>query len=74
MNLWVVIFLLLYILLLIYSAIKSKKSIINTRDYFLAGSKIGYVLGFLTFSATLFSTFTLMGMPNFFRIHGVTFC
>ena len=32
---------------------------------------MGAVLGFLTFAATLFSTFTLMGMPDFFRIHGV---
>lgn len=71
MNLWIIIFLLVYIILLIFSALKSRKSIINIRDYFLAGSKTGYVLGFLTFSATLFSTFTLMGMPNFFRVHGV---
>jgi SSS family solute:Na+ symporter len=25
----------------------------------------------LTFAATLFSTFTLMGMPDFFRVHGI---
>jgi SSS family solute:Na+ symporter len=37
----------------------------------LAGSNIGAVLGFLTFSAALFSAFTFMGMPDFFRTHGV---
>ncbi|MCP4811522.1 MAG: sodium:solute symporter family protein, partial [Planctomycetaceae bacterium] len=40
-------------------------------DYLLAGSDVGVFLGFLSFSATLFSTFTLMGMPDFFRVHGV---
>ena len=28
-------------------------------------------IGFLTYAATLFSTFTLLGLPNFFRTHGV---
>ena len=37
----------------------------------MAGSNIGMVLGFMTFAATLFSTFTLMGMPDFFRVHGI---
>ncbi len=36
-----------------------------------AGSNIGAVLGFLTFAAALFSAFTFMGMPDFFRNHGV---
>ena len=40
-------------------------------DYLLAGSNIGVGLGFLTYAATLFSTFTLLGMPDFFRVHGV---
>ena len=37
----------------------------------MGGSSIGAVLGFFTFAATLFSTFTLLGMPDFFRQHGV---
>jgi SSS family solute:Na+ symporter len=37
----------------------------------LAGKSIGPILGFLTFSAALFSAFTFMGMPDFFRNHGV---
>ena len=39
--------------------------------YILAGSNVGALLGLLTYAATLFSTFTLMGMPDFFRTHGV---
>ena len=30
----------------------------------LAGKSIGPILGFLTFSAALFSAFTFMGMPD----------
>lgn len=40
-------------------------------DYITAGSNVGVLIGLLTYSATLFSTFTLMGMPDFFRNHGV---
>lgn len=43
----------------------------STDDYVLAGSNVGVFFGFLSFSATLFSTFTIMGMPDFFRVHGV---
>ncbi len=43
----------------------------STNSYLLAGSKLGSVLGLFTFAATLFSTFTLIGMPDFFRTHGV---
>lgn len=69
MNYWLIILATIYILALIYSAYKSKISIKSDKDYALP--QIGVVLGFLTFSATLFSTFTLMGMPDFFRTHGV---
>ncbi|MDZ7723697.1 MAG: sodium:solute symporter family protein [candidate division KSB1 bacterium] len=37
----------------------------------LAGSNLGIILGFLTFSAALFSAFTFQGMPDFFRQHGI---
>lgn len=40
-------------------------------EYITAGSNVGVLIGLLTYSATLFSTFTLMGMPDFFRNHGV---
>lgn len=43
----------------------------SNSDFLLAGSNIGLILGFMTFAATLFSTFTLMGMPDFSRNHGV---
>lgn len=69
MNYWLLIFAIIYITALIYSAYRSKIAIKSEKDYALP--QIGAVLGFLTFSATLFSTFTLMGMPDFFRTHGV---
>ena len=37
----------------------------------LGGAKIGVVIGLMTFAATLFSTFTLLGMPDFSRANGV---
>jgi SSS family solute:Na+ symporter len=66
---WFLIFAGFYLLGLIYSAYKSDKMMKDEKDYILP--KLGVILGFLTYSATLFSTFTLMGMPNFFRVHGV---
>lgn len=43
----------------------------SAEEYILAGSNVGAWLGLLTYAATLFSTFTLMGMPDFFRNHGI---
>ncbi|HVX51744.1 MAG TPA: hypothetical protein VHB48_16400, partial [Chitinophagaceae bacterium] len=40
-------------------------------EFMLAGKSIGPVLGMLTFAAALFSSFTFLGMPDFFRVHGV---
>jgi SSS family solute:Na+ symporter len=37
----------------------------------LAGSSLGVFLGFMTFSAALFSAFTFQGMPDFFRQNGI---
>ncbi len=69
---WVMIFAVLYVFFLAWSARKARQ--INAgeahEDAF-AASGIGPVLLFLSFSATLFSTFTLMGIPNYFRVHGV---
>ena len=61
----------IYLALLIFATIRARKATHNANDYVMAGSNVGIVLGFLTFGATLFSTFTLMGMPDFFRTHGV---
>jgi SSS family solute:Na+ symporter len=37
----------------------------------LAGSNVGAILGVLTYAAALFSAFIFIGMPDFFRVHGV---
>ncbi|MCT4616540.1 MAG: hypothetical protein N4A49_16935 [Marinifilaceae bacterium] len=66
---WLIFFSLAYLGALAFSAYKSKKSIKSEKDYSLP--QIGAFLGCMTFSASLFSTFTLMGMPDFFRTHGV---
>lgn len=57
---------------LVYCAVKGRREFAgDERQFMSAGGGIGSTLGFLTFSATLFSTFTLMGIPDFFRVHGV---
>lgn len=61
----------LYIAVLILLAIRAKSGQMTTKQYLLGGSNLGAVLGFFTFAATLFSTFTLLGMPDFFRVHGI---
>lgn len=63
----------IYVSLLVFLSYKSrqKTKIKDTQSYFLAGSNLGSILGLFTFAATLFSTFTLIGMPDFFRVHGI---
>lgn len=61
----------LYLAALVYATLHSRRQTKSSDDYMMAGSNVGPILGFLTFSATVFSTFTLMGMPDFFRTHGV---
>jgi SSS family solute:Na+ symporter len=61
----------LYALLLVGAAYTSWRQTETEEDYLLAGSSIGVFAGVLTYAATLFSTFMLMGMPDFFRNHGV---
>ncbi len=53
---------------ILYSQRRREKT---STAYLMAGSNLGSVLGLFTFAATLFSTFTLLGMPDFFRVHGV---
>ncbi|MEQ9438776.1 MAG: sodium:solute symporter family protein [Cyclobacteriaceae bacterium] len=71
MTTWVFILGTLYLGMLAFVATRSFRSNKSTEDYLLAGSNIGVILGFLTFAATLFSTFTLLGMPDFFRTNGI---
>lgn len=61
----------IYIGILATLSLASRQRKKSTASYLLAGSKLGPVLGLFTFAATLFSTFTLIGMPDFFRTHGV---
>lgn len=43
----------------------------NIENFLFSHSNIGISLTFLGILATLFSTFTLQGMPNFFKNHGI---
>ena len=40
-------------------------------EFMCAGSAIAAILGFLTFSAAVFSAFAFMGMPDFFLVPGI---
>jgi len=71
MTTWIIVFFAIFFSLLIWASYKSYKKDRSSDDFMLAGSSIGAVLGFLTFAAALFSAFTFMGMPDFFRVHGV---
>ena len=68
---WLIILGSLYIGVLILLSWRSRKTIQSANDFMLGGAKIGLVLGFMTFAATLFSTFTLLGMPDFSRVNGI---
>ncbi len=61
----------LYIGILMFFSWRTKKQIKTSSDFMLGGAKIGVVIGLMTFAATLFSTFTLLGMPDFSRANGV---
>ncbi len=71
MTFWLLILGILYLAMLAFLSLSSRKKNKSVDDFMLGGSNIGMLLGFMTFSATLFSTFTLMGMPDFFRNHGI---
>ena len=71
MKTWIYILGAIYIGMLAFVALSSYKKNKSAEDYLMAGSNIGIILGFLTFAATLFSTFTLLGMPDFFRLNGI---
>lgn len=61
----------IYIGILMFFSWRTKKQIKTSSDFMLGGTKIGVVIGLMTFAATLFSTFTLLGMPDFSRANGV---
>jgi SSS family solute:Na+ symporter len=71
MKTWILIFGLAYAALLVFASLKSYKKGRSVEDFMLAGSNIGILLGVLTYAAALFSTFTFLGMPDFFRRHGI---
>jgi len=62
-----VIYLVILIFLLQLTRVKEK----TTSNYLLGGGNIGAVIGLFTTAATLFSAFTVVGMPDFFRTHGI---
>ena len=61
----------IYIAALEFFTMSARTKEKSSKGFLMAGANIGAVLGFFTFAATLFSTFTLQGMPDFFRNHGV---
>lgn len=71
MNVWFWVMIGVYLITLMTVGFLSWRKTKSAEDYIMAGSSIGVLIGMLTFAATLFSTFTLMGMPDFFRTHGV---
>jgi len=60
-----------YIGVLMFFSWHTKKQIKTSSDFMLGGAKIGVGIGLMTFAATLLSTFTLLGMPDFSRTNGV---
>ena len=71
MTVWVLGIGALYLGALVYAALHARESNHSDQDFLTAGSNLGSLIGCLTVAATLFSTFTLMGMPDLFRNHGV---
>lgn len=60
-----------YLLFLTASAWRLAHGSIDSGQHYLFGSGFGFFLSFLGISASLFSTFTLQGMPAFFKNHGI---
>ena len=71
MNGWILGIGSVYLCTLIAAALRARKSNHSDNDFLMAGSNLGALIGCLTVAATLFSTFTLMGMPDLFRNHGI---
>ena len=71
MTFWIIVFFAIFIGMLAIASYKSYSKNRTADEFMFAGSSIGAILGFLTFAAALFSAFTFMGMPDFFRVHGI---
>ncbi len=61
----------IYLLFLAVVAWALAKQKNKTQQHYLFGSGFGFILSFFGISASLFSTFTLQGMPAFFKNHGI---
>lgn len=68
---WVYLFGGVYLALLALAARASWRRHRSADEFMFAGRSLGVRLGVLTYAAALFSAFTFMGMPDFFRLHGV---
>jgi SSS family solute:Na+ symporter len=71
MAFWLVVFFTIFLGLLVLAGMKAYRKNRTSEEYILAGSNLGAILGFLTFAGALFSAFTFLGMPDFFRVHGL---
>ncbi|MEM9158798.1 MAG: hypothetical protein AAGB46_07075 [Verrucomicrobiota bacterium] len=69
---WTVSFLGLYLLWLVFIAVRSSKQKKGSLDqFFLADKKVGFLSSTLTFWATYFSAAAIIGGAGFYYIHGV---
>lgn len=68
---WLYALLAVYLVFLTASAWRLSRSENHSTKQYLFGSGFGFFLSFLGISASLFSTFTLQGMPAFFKNHGI---
>ncbi|SHK00483.1 sodium:solute symporter family protein [Pseudozobellia thermophila] len=62
---------LVYLAILVFLVRRTRIKEKTTSNYLLGGGNIGFVIGLFTTAATLFSAFTVVGMPDFFRTHGI---
>ncbi len=71
MKTYLVIFTIIYFFVMVFYAFKKDKSLQSADGFLFANANIGIFLTFFGMLATLFSAFTLQGMPSFFANHGV---
>lgn len=67
-SILLVVYLLFLIGLIFYGKIQKK----TDKDYLFLSGKVGFFFGSMGLMASLFSTFSLKGMPEFFHGHGVS--
>ncbi len=61
----------IYLLFLAFVAWRLAKTNPNSQQHYLFGNGFGFILSFFGIASSLFSTFTLEGMPAFFKNHGI---